>query len=197
MNSEHSRADRIVLSVLGIWFLVALILGASGVTQRLRPPAPQIVLATLSLLTLGALWFVPSIHRWAMQVDLRVFVAFHLTRFVGIYFLILYQRGELPYEFAVYGGWGDILVATLAIGLLAFKPAVGGKRLLYRAWNIIGLADILYVVVTAAKLATADPISMAPLLRLPLSLLPTFVVPIIIASHVWLFARLAAIPPED
>jgi hypothetical protein len=30
------------------------------------------------------------------------------------------------------------------------------------------------------------------MLRLPMSLLPTFLVPVIIASHVWLFGRLRA-----
>jgi len=47
------------------------------------------------------------------------------------------------------------------------------------------------VVVTAARLGVADPESMAALLQLPLSLLPTFLVPLIIASHVVLGVRLA------
>jgi len=56
---------------------------------------------------------------------------------------------------------------------------------------VLGLADILFVVVTAARLGVADPESMAALLQLPLSLLPTFLVPLIIASHVILGVRLA------
>ena len=46
------------------------------------------------------------------------------------------------------------------------------------------------MVATAARLAAADPGSMVALLRLPLSLLPTFLVPLIIASHVILGVRL-------
>ena len=42
------------------------------------------------------------------QLDLRLLVLYHLTRFVGVWFLVLYSRGELPYAFAVPGGWGDI-----------------------------------------------------------------------------------------
>jgi hypothetical protein len=54
--------------------------------------------------------------------------------------------------------------------------------------------DILFVVATAARLALADPDSMQGLLHLPLSLLPTFLVPLIIASHVVLAIRLARVP---
>ena len=60
-----------------------------------------------------------------------------------------------------------------------------------RDLNLLGMVDILFVVATAARLAAADPESMAALLRLPLSLLPTFLVPLIIASHVVLGVRLA------
>ena len=58
-------------------------------------------------------------------------------------------------------------------------------------WNFIGLIDILMVVITAARLGLADPVSMRALTVLPLSLLPTFLVPLIIATHVVIFARLA------
>jgi len=54
------------------------------------------------------------------------------------------------------------------------------------------LLDILFVVVTASRLAFADPDSMSALLRLPLSLLVTFLVPIIIVDHVVVFWRLRA-----
>jgi len=45
------------------------------------------------------------------------------------------------------------------------------------------------VVATAIRLGLADPASMRALLRLPLFLLPGFLVPIIIATHIMIFAR--------
>jgi len=81
-------------------------------------------------------------------------------------------------------------VAVLAIGVLLIKPATPADRRAYFAWNVIGFVDILMVVINAAVQAMRDPASMQPLLRLPLSLLPTFLVPLIIASHVLLFVRL-------
>lgn len=157
----------------------------------LRPPWPQAILVSLTLATLLSLYRIGPIHSWAIHVDPRRLVAFHLTRFVGIYFLVLYSRGELPYEFAVIGGWGDIIVATGAILLMLTGPLTSGRRRLYLIWNVVGLVDILFVVATATRLALADPASMAPLLRLPLSLLITFVVPVVIATHVWLFRRIS------
>jgi hypothetical protein len=115
----------------------------------------------------------------------------HLTRFVGAYFLVLYGRGELPYAFAVPGGIGDIVVASLAaVLLLTASPHTRGGRRLYLGWNVIGLFDILGVVTAAATQALADPASMRALVVVPLGLLPTFLVPLIIATHILLFVLL-------
>jgi hypothetical protein len=54
------------------------------------------------------------------------------------------------------------------------------------------LIDILCVIGNAARMGLSDPASMAQLLHLPLSLLPTFLVPVIVTSHILLFRRLRA-----
>jgi hypothetical protein len=173
-----------------IWLAGAVVLGASGRVAELRPPAPQLVLLGLTAgLILGGV-ALPGFRTWLLSIPLRRLVALHVTRFVGAYFLVLYGRGQLPYAFAVPGGWGDILVATLALGLVLLMPNLEGARSSVLGWNLLGLADILYVVATASRLTFADPPSMAALLRLPLSLLPTFLVPIIVASHLLILARL-------
>jgi len=172
------------------WLAAATALGASGRLAGLRPPAPQLILIGLTLALLLAGWVAPGFRLWLAGLNLRQLIALHLTRFVGIYFLVLYRRGELPYAFAVPGGWGDTVIAVGALLLVLFVPDLAGRRRWVLAWNTLGFADILFVVLTAARLALADPGSMAALLRLPLSLLPTFLVPLIIASHIWLYQRL-------
>ena len=63
---------------------------------------------------------VRPLRAWALTTDIRSLIAFHLIRFVGFYFLFLYSLGELPYNFAVFGGWGDIAVAVLALVVMFF-----------------------------------------------------------------------------
>lgn len=188
-------SSRTVLTWTGVWLVLAVALGASGILREARPPMPQLMIAALTAALLVGFWAAPGLGRWARDVDLRALVLVHVTRFVGIYFLILHGRGELPWAFAVPGGWGDIAAASAAmlVGVFA-DPTRRGGRLAILAWNVLGFADILMVVATAVRLATTDPQSMSALLRLPLSLLPTFLVPIIIATHVLIFARLWARP---
>lgn len=174
--------------VLAFWFAAAYVLGESGSLAALEPPAPQMILLGLTALLLVNSAVLPGFRGWIASLDLRRLVAVHLGRFVGVYFLILHGRGQLPYDFAVKGGWGDIIVAIGAVVLLAV-PGLIARRGVLLAWNVVGLADILFVVATAARSAAADPSSMRALLRLPLSLLPTFYVPLVIATHVWIFWR--------
>ncbi|MFL6518587.1 MAG: hypothetical protein ACJ8NS_00045 [Chthoniobacterales bacterium] len=173
-----------------LWLAVAIAVGSSGVLRQVRPPGPQILIVGLTTGLIASYWCSKSFRDWLHVLDLRAIVALHLTRFVGFYFLWLYGRGELPYRFAVPGGWGDIIVATGAIVILASWWSFGGRRLVLFIWNCYGLFDILFVVATVATEAAARPASMATLLRMPLSLLPTFVVPLIIGSHLLIFARL-------
>ncbi|HYB40711.1 MAG TPA: hypothetical protein VEL75_03015 [Candidatus Methylomirabilis sp.] len=181
----------IVLLATAGWFLIACLVGLAGVLGGARAPVPQVLIAALTAAVLLTGRAAPPVRRFLLEVDLRALVLIHVSRLVGIYFLILHGRGELPWAFAVPGGSGDIAVAvaSIAIGLLVAPDSAMGRRIVL-AWNLFGLADILMVVATAARLGMADPASMRALLHLPLSLLPTFLVPIIIASHLVIFWRL-------
>jgi hypothetical protein len=183
-------SKRVLISAC-IWLLAALFAGASGLFVSLVPPFPQAVLLGLVIVLLLAFAFSAGFRDWCLSVDVRALVLFHLTRFVGIYFLILYSEGRLPYDFAVPGGWGDIATAAGVLILVLFvRPEGKAGWALYLLWNVLGFVDILFVVVTAARLAFSDPGSMGELLRLPLNLLLTFVVPIIIFTHLVIFTRL-------
>ena len=188
------RSGSVLLAGL-VWLLLAVALGASGRLQTVRPPTPQVILLSLTAGLMLAGTRVSAFRDWAWSVDPRWLVGLHLTRFVGIYFLVLHARGELPWAFAVPGGWGDILVATLALlVLLSGPPDAPRRRRVYITWNLLGLTDIVLVVATAARLGVTEPTLMRSLLQLLLNLLPTFLVPLIICTHVLLLLRLGRAP---
>jgi hypothetical protein len=125
-----------------------------------------------------------------LNIDLRWLVLLHLTRlFAGAYFLVLCQRSQLPCAFATSAGWGDIVIGVLAAAVVSAMYTQFAKTFLL-IWNSIGLIDIIFVVSSALRFGLKDWQSMHALRELPLSLLPTFLVPLIIASHILIFVRL-------
>jgi hypothetical protein len=144
----------------------------------------------LSALLLLAYFRLATVRAWVDALDLRTLVLLHVTRFVGLYFLVLSRRGVLPSDFAVPGGIGDIIVATLALVVVFAPLADASRERAIRIWNVIGLVDIALVVLTAVRLDLANPLQMRVMTYLPLSLLPTFLVPLLIATHIIIYTRL-------
>ena len=181
--------NKSALLILGAWLCLAAGAGVGGWLERANAPVVACIVWTLTAFALVACWKVARLQRWAMKVDLRWLVLLHLTRFVGFYFFLLCSRGELPFAFAAPAGSGDIIVAVLAVLLLVLSDARNWSMLI--TWNTIGLIDILFVVMMALRLGLEDRQSMHALREFPLSLLPTFLVPLIIVSHVLIFFRAA------
>ena len=175
---------------LWVWLIAALIAGRFELLKPWPLPAVQAVLFGLTALLLLGCLRLPRLRDWINGLDLRALVAFHLTRFVGVYFLILYRRGELPRDFAVKGGLGDILVASFALLICVVPLREALRRRAITIWNVVGFLDIMMVVFYAARHGLAGNVQMKLLTVLPLSLLPTFIVPVIIASHLLIFLRL-------
>ncbi len=174
--------------ILGGWFIAALAVGAAEMLDRLPVPPPAVA-GMLTATALAVLALSDGLRRAVLDRGPVPLVALHLVRFVGIWFLVLYARGELPPDFAQQAGWGDIVVAAGAVLLLLLGlPARSrGRRRVLLAWNVVGLADILFVIGSAMRLPAAERGAVMPFFHLPLSLLPTFFVPLIIVSHLLIF----------
>lgn len=174
-----------------LWFAGAVAAGHFLLLQRIPPFAVQGIIFGITAIVVFAYFRVAPIRAWVDGLDLRSLVLLHVTRFVGIYFLVLYQRDELPRAFAVPAGIGDIIIATMALPVVfaPIEPSVRSRAIVI--WNVVGLVDMLLVIVTATRINLTDPAQLRPLTHLPLSLLPTFLVPLILATHVIIFARLA------
>jgi hypothetical protein len=175
--------------ILVVWFVAAAIVGATGALAWLPVP-PPVILWTLTAAALLTLWRSAGARAATRAVGTRTLVAFHLVRLpAGINFLRLNESGALPEEFALVAGWGDIAVGIAALLVLALAVPVRtpARRYALLAWNTFGLADILVVVGNAMRLFLSDPDLATPFVSLPMALLPTFVVPIVITTHIVLY----------
>ena len=190
MMRNQSAPGRTVSLVLTVWLLLAFVVGGIGWLRSAPAPLVAVTVTVLTMSALVACGKIDAISQWLGAVDLRRLVSLHLTRFIGIYFLVLAHRGELNPAFARPAGIGDCVIAAGALLLLIFWRHLNGNVLLL-IWNTFGLVDILLVVVLALRIGLQNWISMSPLRELPLSLLPTFLVPLIIVSHIFIFTKVA------
>jgi hypothetical protein len=188
-HALRMRTAVFVRLIFWLWFGAAVFAGRFLVLQRLPPAAVPGMVFVLTAVLLAGYFGSSPLRDWVDAIDLRALVALHLTRFVGVYFIVLFRRGELPQDFAIPGGIGDIVVALGALAVIALPLAPSPRLRATVIWNVVGLVDLLLVVVTAIRLNLADAAQMRALTRLPLSLLPTFLVPLLIASHAVIFAR--------
>lgn len=173
------------------WFLLAIWTGRQEWLGQLPPPAIPALVLTLTTLVFMAYRRITALRAWVDGIDLRWILALHLTRFVGFYFIWLHHRGLMPEAFAIPVGIGDVVTAALAALIIVLPLAPESRRRAITIWNMIGMMDMIFVLLTAGRLAMSNAAGMQVMTYLPLSLLPTFLVPLIIALHLVIFVRLA------
>jgi len=181
-----------------IWLGAAAALGLTGALAALRPPGPQLLILGLTIAALVATHTGP-LRAWVDALPTRLLVGIHGIRFIGAVFLILAAQGAVSQVFATRAGWGDIAAASLALLLVSIgPPSTAPRRWAYLAWNAFAMGDLLLAVGTAtAVVLRGDVPAIEPLLRLPLIVVPTFLVPLLLTSHVILFRRLLGASPTN
>lgn len=179
---------------LVVWLVAALAVSRSGIL--FDPPKvilPIIIWAPVAVFLAGFFGF-PRMRSWIWSIDLRWPIGFHILRApIGTAFLLMEAAGRLPPEFAIKAGIGDIVIglaAFLAIWCVPLLTAVRVRALLI--WNILGLADILMVFVVAQRILFfgGDAQALVELTRFPTLAVPLFIVPVVIITHVVVFAHL-------
>ena len=181
------------LAVLAIWFAVVLALGAAGTFagSPAQPPL-EIFLAIVAPPLLFALLYRLSgrFRAFALAIDLRWLTAVQGWRVVGVMFLALYAFGLLPGLFAWPAGLGDTAVGLAApfVLMAILRNAPAWPRRIF--WlNIAGLVDFAGAIATGVLTSNsalglfADGAPRVSLGELPLSLVPTFGVPLWIIFH--------------
>ena len=135
------------------------------------------------------IWYLLSkkFREFIERVGVRGVLVVHLVRYVGIYFIYLYSLNRLPYDFAVTGWCGGYCSCRICFDYTINVPGLLKRKNLILIWNILGLIDIIFVVITAGRINMSNPGELYELTVLPLSLLPTFIVPLIISTHIFMF----------
>jgi hypothetical protein len=124
------------------------------------------------------------------SIPLHLLVGVQLYRVVGALFLLSWAQGELPAEFALPAGIGDVAIGLAApvVGYAVYKRRDNAIPLA-TVWNVAGMLDL--VIALACGLLTSPSVFQqlaldAPnfaITRFPLVLIPTFAVPVSILLH--------------
>jgi len=184
----------LVVAALAIWFAFVLTFAAAGAFagSPARPPVGIFLAIVLPPLLFVLLYRLSRrVRDFALAIDLRWLTAIQGWRVIGVMFLTLYAFGLLPGLFAWPAGLGDLGVGLAApfVLLATLRGTPNWPRRV--AWlNIAGLVDFAGAVSTGVLTSNsslgllADGLPHADLGQLPLSLVPTFAVPLWIIFHI-------------
>jgi hypothetical protein len=184
---------KLTLTLIAGWFAFALVASALHVFQNNsnRIGIAVGVAATVPILVFG-LWYAASgnFRRFILALNPQLLTVAQSWRLVGFTFVLLQAHEILPAVFAWPAGYGDMLIGATAT-LAAWKLAKPSRRASFMAWQILGIADLVSAVGlgTTARLLSPDSISMGAMTVLPLSLVPTFLVPLFFIFHLICIAQ--------
>lgn len=180
-----------VASVLVLWFLLVLSLGAVGAFVG-HPGTPPIAIAAGfgAPLLLFFVWLRLSqaFRSFLLSLDLRLIAGIQAWRWAGLGFLALYTYHVLPAMFALPAGLGDMAIGFAAPGIilaLIRRPDFAASAA-FRRWNVLGILDLVVAIslgALSATLSTGAQVSTAPMATLPLLLIPVYFVPIFLMLH--------------
>ncbi|HWF46242.1 MAG TPA: hypothetical protein VG168_04500 [Bryobacteraceae bacterium] len=184
---------KLTTRLIAVWFIFSLAASALHVfrTDPGRPPLP-LGLSALIPIALFLLWFATSerFRQFTLALNPRILTIVQTWRTAGFVFLVLYTYGILPGMFALPAGWGDIAIGATA-PLVAMKLATPEHRKGFIFWQILGIADLVDAVFLGATAAFFNPqgTPTSAMTVLPMSLIPTFIVPLLLIFHVICIAQ--------
>jgi hypothetical protein len=142
---------------------------------------------------LFAVWYraSSSFREFVLALDPEMLTLVQAWRVVGFAFVALYSYQLLPAPFALSAGWGDVAVGVSAV--LAAKWLVRPpRRVAFIGWQLFGMSDLFGAMILGAGAgllglqgaSMPGGATMTPMMVLPLSMIPTFFVPLFLIIHV-------------
>jgi hypothetical protein len=190
---NNASYGKLTAGLVAAWFVFALSASALHIfkTDPSLPPLP-LGLAALTPIVVFLFWFATSagFRQFALSLSPRTLTFVQSWRIAGFTFLVLYAAGILPGVFALPAGWGDIAIGATA-PLAALKLANFSRRRTFIFWQILGIFDLVMAVILGAiaRLISPHGVATAVMTVLPLSLIPTFAVPLLIMLHIICIAQ--------
>jgi hypothetical protein len=179
--------------VLVAWLVVIVVAGRAGMFDAGpgRPPLPILVAVVLPPAVFALLYrLTDRVRDFALSIDLRLLTAMQAWRVGGVMFMVLYAFGLLPGLFAWPAGLGDFAVGLAAPFVLQALVARGAGWQFSVFWlNVAGLVDFAVAIGTGVLSSNsslgifAGDVPSASMGALPLSIVPTFAVPLWTIFH--------------
>ena len=178
----------VIAALVGVWFTFAVAAGALGVFKNVTDSlALPVAVAALAPIAVFLFWFTASggFRQYLHSLNPRTLTLAHAWRVNGVVFLILSAYGLLPLPFALPAGLGDMAIGATA-SWIASRFANPDHKSAFVLWQILGIADLVIAVTIGTTVRLFDPSgpAMGPMAVLPLSLVPTFFVPLLLMVHV-------------
>ncbi len=182
--------------LIAAWFVFALSASALHLFKNgSNRIGLAVAFAALTPIVAFSLWFAVSekFHQFTLSLNPRTLTLVQSWRILGFTFVLLQAHSILPAIFALPAGYGDMAIGMTAT-FAAWKLATPGRRNSFIVWQVLGIADLVMAVSlgTTAGLLGPHGVSMAAMTVLPLSLVPTFLVPLLLIFHVICIAQARA-----
>jgi hypothetical protein len=188
-----TKYGKTTAGLIAVWFVA--VFWASAAHLFLNPLAQfgvGVAVAAAVPLIVFSLWFAASdgFRNFALSLDQKILTSSQVWRIVGFTFVLLQARNVLPAIIAWPAGYGDMFIGVTA-GFAAWKLAEPAHRGTFIFWQVLGILDLVTAVSlgTTARLLDPHGASMVAMTVLPLSLIPTFFVPLFLMLHVICIAQ--------
>ncbi len=208
IQDEISQSlTKLIFGIIIIWFVLAFAGGMIGLFNRVNEPPIYLglfLLVPIIGFTL-AYSFSTRIQHIANGIPLWLITIAHVWRFVGIFFVVSAIVHVLPPQFGYPEGLGDAIAAFFCIPLafaIRKKNRSTGLRTAFIVWNVYGMIDLISAI-SLGILYSPGPsgilrtdISTAIMTTFPVSLIPTFFVPLFILIHMLGLRRNRELAPD-
>jgi hypothetical protein len=196
-----SRYAKLTTSLIAVWFAFSIVASALGLySNTSNLPPLHLGIAALAPIAIFLAWFAlsPDFRAFLMSLSPRTLALVQGWRVGGFVFIVLASFRMLPWLFALPAGLGDMTVGATA-AFVALNYAAPAHRAAFIRWQLFGIADLVVAVSlgTLAGILNPHGIPTTVMTVLPMSMIPTFAVPVLLILHIISIAQARRWPATE